>query len=433
MAVLSWESYFGGIPYEPVLDDTNLDSSGNDPTGDYSIHMIAGHHIEIEAEAVSQYSSIQYRDFGIQNDYIKDDGSLWRDYFDDNSLLKLYSGNTDGDDEQGFLVGKLSVTFERTYDEDPNCTDAKFIIGSIDGNGEQALDMVVVKAYDFDGNEVPVELTLYENSSLTITPEGEVIGGSDATGFTDATSSLQVEINEPFYRIEIEYTQLEESTYVQDGAEMAYPGYVTISDIHFHEKCLVPCFTSGTLIATPRGEVNVEDLRVGDRVITRDNGIQVIRWVGARTLKGRDLVRNDELRPVLIRAGALGNGLPERDMKVSPNHRMLIASERSAFYFEEREVLVAAKHLVGQPGIQYVDIDEVTYVHFMFDQHEVVLSDGTWTESFQPGDYTLRGIDGEQRKELVALFPELGEPKGADSYMAARRSLKRYEAQLLLQ
>ena len=98
----------------------------------------------------------------------------------------------------------------------------------------------------------------------------------------------------------------------------------------------IPCFTPGTLIATPRGETPVEELEAGDRVITRDNGIQEIRWIGAETLDCEGAAPDPHLRPVLIRAGALGNGLPERDMLVSPNHRMLVANDRTALYFEEQ-------------------------------------------------------------------------------------------------
>ena len=199
------------------------------------------------------------------------------------------------------------------------------------------------------------------------------------------------------------------------------------------ENIIIPCFTPGTRIATPRGELCVEDLEVGDRIITRDNGIQEIRWIGNRTLEGEALKKLNHLRPVLIRKGALGNGLPERDMKVSPNHRMLVANEKTSFYFEERVVLVAAKHLVGTSGIEYVDINEVTYIHFMFDQHEVVLSDGTWSESFQPGDWTLNGIGNAQRNEIIELFPELAKPEGIAAYHSARRSLRKFEAQLLVQ
>lgn len=194
---------------------------------------------------------------------------------------------------------------------------------------------------------------------------------------------------------------------------------------------VIPCFTPGTKIATPKGERRVETLAVGDRVITRDNGIQEIRWVGARNMSGAELARAAHLKPVLIRQGSLGNALPEQDMMVSPNHRVLVANDKTALYFEEREVLVAAKHLTDLEGVDIVDVSQTTYIHIMFDQHEVILSDGTWTESFQPGDMSLAGIGKEQRQEILELFPELATKAGVESYASARRSLKKHEAKLL--
>ncbi|MDO9637681.1 MAG: Hint domain-containing protein [Pseudotabrizicola sp.] len=193
----------------------------------------------------------------------------------------------------------------------------------------------------------------------------------------------------------------------------------------------IVCFTPGTLIATPKGEVAVENLRLGDKVITRDNGIQEIRWMGAKQMGWHDFAGNPHLRPVMIKAGSLGNGLPERDMMLSPNHRVLVANDRTALYFDEHEVLVAAKHLIGGRGIQQVDSVGTTYFHFMFDQHEVVLSNGAWTESFQPGDYTLKGLGNSQRNELMELFPELKATAGVEAYQAARKTLKKHEARLL--
>lgn len=195
---------------------------------------------------------------------------------------------------------------------------------------------------------------------------------------------------------------------------------------------LIPCFTPGTVIATPRGEKLVEELQVGDRIITRDNGLQEIRWIGSRALGGQELIKSPHLKPVLIRAGALGHGLPERDMLVSPQHRILLNNERAALYFEEREVLAAAKHLTGLDGVDTVESSGTTYIHFMFDQHEVVLSNGAWTESFQPGEQVLDGMGSEQRDEIYDLFPELRDVKGLEAYQVARRSLKRHEAQLLV-
>ncbi|WP_083392658.1 Hint domain-containing protein [Rhodobacter xanthinilyticus] len=209
-------------------------------------------------------------------------------------------------------------------------------------------------------------------------------------------------------------------------------GNVTGSMNFANIEQIVPCFTPGTLIATPKGERLVEELQVGDRVITRDNGIQEIRWVGRRDLNRAELIAAPHLRPVMIRAGSLGNGLPERDMLVSPNHRMLVANERTSLYFEEHEVLVSAKHLVDNRGVMAVETLGTSYLHFMFDRHEVVLGNGAWTESFQPGDQTLGAMGNAQRNEIFEIFPELKTETGIEAYGAARKTLKRHEAKLLL-
>lgn len=206
-------------------------------------------------------------------------------------------------------------------------------------------------------------------------------------------------------------------------------GRATFTNIENIET--IVCFTPGTLIATPKGEIPVEQLRVGDKVVTRDNGLQEIRWMGAKDMGWHDFAANPHLRPIRVRAGSLGNGLPERDLLLSPNHRLLVANDRTALYFDEHEVLVAAKHLIGAEGATQVDSVGTTYIHFMFDQHEVVLSNGAWTESFQPGDYSLKGLGNAQRSELLELFPELASRPGLEGYQAARKILKKHEAQLL--
>ena len=210
-----------------------------------------------------------------------------------------------------------------------------------------------------------------------------------------------------------------------DGTVSGSLSFTEIEDV-------IPCFTPGTVIATPKGERLVEELREGDRVITRDNGLQEIRWVGRRDLTGQELCQAPNLKPVLIRAGSLGRGLPERDMMVSPQHRMLINNDRSALYFEEREVLAAAKHLTGMEGVDMVEASGVSYIHFMFDHHEVVLSNGAWTESFQPGEQVMDGMGEAQRNEIYDLFPDLRAAEGLKDYQAARRSLKKHEAKLLM-
>ncbi|SDE10983.1 Hint domain-containing protein [Limimaricola pyoseonensis] len=227
--------------------------------------------------------------------------------------------------------------------------------------------------------------------------------------------------------------QVDRIVYTSDDREDGIVYFKDGSTMRFEEiENVVPCFTPGTLIATPRGERLVEELREGDRIITRDNGIQEIRWLGRKDLGPRHMLTSPHLQPVMIRAGALGGGLPERDMMVSPNHRLLLSGARAELYFGETEVLAAAKHLVGSRGIHRVDVSRTSYIHMLFDQHEVVLSNGAWTESFQPGDHTLNGIGETQRGEICGLFPELATPEGVQAYRAARKALKRHEAQLMV-
>lgn len=252
---------------------------------------------------------------------------------------------------------------------------------------------------------------------------GDVIDGNEGG---DDYDTLDLRGSGPFV-INYAADNPENGTVDYLDADGNVTGTLTFSNIEH----VIPCFTPGTLIATPKGEVPVELLRVGDRIVTRDNGLQEIRWLGQKALGWHDLAANPHLKPVLIRQGSLGNGLPERDMMVSPNHRMLVANDRTALYFDEHEVLVSAKHLVAGKGIDTVDSLGTTYVHFMFDRHEVVLSNGAWTESFQPGDYTLKGMGNAQRNEIFDLFPELKTDAGRESYTAARRTLKKHEAVLI--
>ena len=194
---------------------------------------------------------------------------------------------------------------------------------------------------------------------------------------------------------------------------------------------IVPCFAAGTMIATPNGEIAVEALNAGDKVITRDNGMQEIRWIGKKTLGQPILDASPHLQPIKIQKGALGFGLPDRDLFVSPNHRVLMMSEEVDLYFDSGEVLAAAKHLTDLDGIDVVEMSAVTYWHILFDNHQVILSNGAWTESFQPSDYSLKGVGKEQREEILGLFPNLRDPVGQDAFGAARMTLKAHEVRLL--
>jgi hypothetical protein len=173
---------------------------------------------------------------------------------------------------------------------------------------------------------------------------------------------------------------------------------------------MVTCFTAGTLVVTERGEVAVETLKIGDRVLTVDHGLQPIRWIGSRIMTVDELGQAPQFRPIRIEAGALGDDLPLQRLTVSPQHRCLVRSKIAERMSGDREVLVAAKHLLGLPGVEIVEAKEpVTYIHMLFDRHELLWSNGAITESFYLGEQALSSVDRAAREEILALFPSLAD------------------------
>lgn len=155
------------------------------------------------------------------------------------------------------------------------------------------------------------------------------------------------------------------------------------------------CFLAGTLIATPGGETAIEDLRIGDAVVTADGRTRPVRWVGRQTIV---TVFADPLRtlPVRVAADALGEGLPARDLYVSPEHALLVSG-----------VLVQAGALVNGTTITRVaDLPErFTYFHVELDNHALVLAEGVPAETFVD-NVTRRRFDNFA--EHVALYGDDG-------------------------
>lgn len=172
----------------------------------------------------------------------------------------------------------------------------------------------------------------------------------------------------------------------------------------------VVCFAEDVGIETQDGPVRAGDLAVGMLVRTRDAGLQPVRWIGRRSLDGADLAARPQLRPIRIRKGALGAGVPAADLVVSPQHRILVRSRIAQKMFGAAEVLVAAKQLLTLDGIDIAhDLDRVTYVHFLFDDHQIVISNGAETESLHTGAQALNSVGPAAREEIFAIFPELRE------------------------
>jgi len=170
----------------------------------------------------------------------------------------------------------------------------------------------------------------------------------------------------------------------------------------------VICFCAGTRIETPEGPRRIETLRVGDLVRTMDGPARPIRWIGRRAVSQQMRRANPKLLPVRISAGSLGAGLPERDLLVSRQHRILSRSRIAMRMFDVSEVLLPAIKLTNLPGIHVDDsVRDVTYMHLMFDRHEVIFAEGAPAESLLTGPEALKSLSHEAQEEIRTLFPDL--------------------------
>lgn len=132
-----------------------------------------------------------------------------------------------------------------------------------------------------------------------------------------------------------------------------------------------PCFVSGTLIATDRGPIRVENLRPGDRVVTASGGHRPVAWTGQRRISPARYPRPAEVQPIRIAADAFGSGLPARDLRVSPGHNIAFAGH-----------LMPASALVNGVTVVQEAVERVTYWHVELDAHDILLAEGLPTESY---------------------------------------------------
>lgn len=166
-----------------------------------------------------------------------------------------------------------------------------------------------------------------------------------------------------------------------------------------------PCYCPGTRLAVPGGEAAVEDLRIGDLVVT-PGGPMPVRWIGRRSYSGRFARGNKTVLPVRISAGALANGVPCRDLWVSPKHALLLDG-----------VLIPAEVLVnGSTVVQEREVESVEYFHVELNRHGILIAEGALAESF---------VDDNNRDmfhnahEHTALYPDA--PRAPALYCAPRR------------
>jgi collagen type I/II/III/V/XI/XXIV/XXVII alpha len=156
---------------------------------------------------------------------------------------------------------------------------------------------------------------------------------------------------------------------------------------------IIVCFRAGTRIATPRGDILVERLKVGDRVLTHSSGEKAIVWIGRRGIDCRRHPDPVRILPVRIAAHAFGPGLPRRDLFLSPGHAVFVDGD-----------LIPVKCLLNGTTIRQVPARQVTYFHIELDDHEVIFAEGLATESYLD---TGNRPDFANGGPSLALYPDL--------------------------
>ena len=187
------------------------------------------------------------------------------------------------------------------------------------------------------------------------------------------------------------------------------------------------CFAEGTPIQTGSGSTPVEDLRVGDLVQTKDNGLKEVLWVAKRQIGRAELLRFPQLRPVLIRPGFFGDHGP---LHVSQQHRVLVTGDQLGLTLGPGEAFISAKLLaeyVPKAARVANGKTRVSYYHILLESHEVLMSGGIETESMLPGAMALKGISRPDRQRIRCLFPDLhSSPEAAaNGFSFARPCLRR--------
>lgn len=320
------------------------------------------------------------------------------------------------------LTNRMSENDPHVADSDPfNITASGFDVALQEGSladgvntGETVGYIAISPGGDADnGTAVTYNnlTTANQNFDLNATfTQGITLAETQSMNETDA-GNVHLENNASESVAQLRF---DEETGDGSGAHVAE----TVGIVTF-ENGLIPCFTPGAMVTTLRGKVDVDHIAEGDMVLTRDHGFQPVRWVCKTQIGKERLMSDPTLSPICIRKDAIAPGLPSADLWVSPQHRMLVTGWKAELYAGQSEVFVPSRGLLNDHGVLQPRSPGVTYIHLLFDEHEVIYANDTPTESLHAGQLDKAEISAEARAELLSIFPELQLGYGP----AARRCL----------
>jgi len=192
-----------------------------------------------------------------------------------------------------------------------------------------------------------------------------------------------------------------------------------------------------SVIETARGPVLARDIRLGDRLVTRDNGLQPVRWIGDSTVMyddgngGAPDPTVAHRGPVRIRAGVAGTNPDAGNLVVAPGQRVLVRNAMNELLFATQEVIAAAGDLTHLDGIDFVPRAVGRWTHLLLDKHEMIRVNGIWMESFAPDRWSIRVAYPEEWDSIIEAMPQLRYDSTAANYVEPRLTIDAREACLL--
>jgi len=259
-----------------------------------------------------------------------------------------------------------------------------------------------ITTFDVSGSSLTIPTSINDVGQIT----GYCIIGADASGFLDSTGTIttfgsQFGFSQPYYAYALDindsgqivgrygdgnttsgfiYTTTTTTTFDVPGAidstllDINDAGQIVGTDTDAtgtYGFLAAPCFCSGTHVATEDGAARVEDLKVGERVLSLFGCSVPVVWIGHRRINCRRHPKPTDIWPIRVSRSAFGDGQPHADLWLSPDHAVFING-----------VLIPIRYLVNAKTVAQEPVDEVIYWHVELGQHDVIFAEGLATESY---------------------------------------------------
>ena len=267
-------------------------------------------------------------------------------------------------------------------------------------------ELVLDDIYELAKGAKPSKLVVANGRDFLRVTQGSEVGNPDGSIVIDCTITMmspEGQTIEALILVEVEGDEavdlfLLPLAHLEPKTEYTLVG-VDISDARrrFAESACV-AFSRGTHITMASGaQVAIQDLKVGDKVLTRDDGPQEIRWIGQNTRRAVG-----DFAPVLIKKGTLNN---ENDLIVSPDHRLFIYQRHDEIGAGRSEVLVKVRHLINGSSVKRLEGGFVDYFQLLFDRHQIIYAEGIAAESLLVDPRTRAALPQEVDEALAKALP----------------------------